>query len=93
MECTKCKKKLELNLFSYKDIENKIFYLYCDICRNKKDNIKKKQYEKNSYNEKKELSVIKCICGKSYIAFRDYHIIRHENSVCHIKKCNKILNV
>ena len=87
MECTKCKKKLELNLFSYKDIENKIFYLYCDICRNKKDNIKKKQYEKNSYNEKKELNVIKCICGKSYIAFRDYHIMRHENSVCHIKKC------
>ena len=89
MECTKCKKKLELNLFSYKDGENKIYYLYCDIGRNKQDNIKKKQYEKNSYNEKKKISIINCICGKNYIAFRDYHIIRHENSLCHIKNVTR----
>ena len=53
MECTKCKKKLELNLFSY--------------------------------NEKKKQDIINCICGKNYIAFRNFHIIRHENSWCHIK--------
>ena len=89
MECTKCKKKLELNLFSYKDVETKLYYLYCDICRNKQDNIKKKEYEKNSYNEKKKHNIINCICGKNYIAFRNYHIIRHENSSCHIKNVSR----
>ena len=45
MECTKCKKRLELEFFSYKDVENKIYYLHCNICRNKQDNIKK-QYKR-----------------------------------------------
>lgn len=89
MECTKCKKRLELNLFSYKDLTNKIFYLYCDICRNKQDNIKKKQYDKKSYNEKKNNSIINCNCGRNYVAFRNYHIIRHENSLYHIKNITK----
>ena len=42
MECTKCKKKLELIDFSYKNEQNKIFYLHCDTCRNKENNLKKK---------------------------------------------------
>ena len=35
MECSKCKKKLELQCFSYKDEKNKLFYLHCDKCRDK----------------------------------------------------------
>lgn len=89
MECTKCKKKLDLESFSYKDVNNKIYYLHCNICRNKQDNIKKKEYEKNSYNERKILNIINCSCGKNYIAFRNYHIIRHENSLFHIKNITK----
>ena len=42
MEYTKCKKRLDLSLFSYKNIEDKIYYLYCDNCREKKIMIIKK---------------------------------------------------
>lgn len=89
MECTKCKKKLDLSFFSYKDTINKIFYLHCDNCRNKQNNVKKKEYEKKSYSEKKELNIINCKCGKIFVAFRNYHIIRHENSLWHIKNISK----
>tara|TARA_B110000483_G_C17721094_1_gene360904 strand:- start:181 stop:450 length:270 start_codon:yes stop_codon:yes gene_type:complete len=85
MECTKCKKKLDLSFFSYKDIYNKIFYLHCDICRQKQDNNKKKLYENMTYLEKKENNIINCNCGKKFVAFRNYHILRHENTLFHIK--------
>lgn len=86
MECMKCKKKLDFNDFSYKNIENKIFYLHCDNCRNKiKLQKNKKNNELNNYNNIKHLKKIECICGKKYIAFRDYHIQRHEISNYHIK--------
>jgi hypothetical protein len=89
MECTKCKKRLELIEFSYKNEQNKIFYLHCDTCRNKENNLKKKSYEKNQYNEKKETCKVNCKCGKIYIAFRDYHIKRHECTLFHIKNITK----
>ena len=66
--------------------ENKIFYLHCDNCRNKiKLQKNKKNNELNNYNNIKHLKKIECICGKKYIAFRDYHIQRHEISNYHIK--------
>lgn len=89
MECTKCKKKLEFNHFSYKDIKNNIFYLHCDTCREKiKMQLNKKKIEMDFYNNIKLTKIIDCECGKKYIAFRDYHIIRHENTKMHIKNLN-----
>jgi hypothetical protein len=86
MECTKCNKKLELNCFSYKDFNNKIFYLHCDKCRDKiRKQANKKEIEKKNYNNIKETNIIECLCGKKYIAFRDYHIIRHQTTIYHIK--------
>ena len=89
MECTKCKKKLDLSLFSYKDFYKKIFYLHCDICRDKQDTSKKKEYENIKYSEKKNINVIYCNCGKTFVAFRNYHILRHENTLFHIKNISK----
>lgn len=89
MECSKCKKKLELYCFSYKDEKNKLFYLHCDKCRDKiKMQKNKKQNEKENYNNIKETNKIECVCGKIYIAFREYHIIRHENTKNHLKYIN-----
>mgnify|MGYP001027033504 CR=1 FL=1 len=89
MECTKCNKKLELNCFSYKDLNKKIFYLHCDKCRQKITmQSNKKDIEKKNYNNVKDTKIIQCLCGKKYIAFREYHIIRHENTKYHIKNIN-----
>jgi len=89
MECTKCKKRLDVSEFSYKNIEKNIYYLHCDNCRNKIYSQKnKKNREINNYNDVKEKNKIECKCGKIYIAFRDYHIKRHESSLYHIKNVN-----
>ena len=86
MECTKCHKILSIDNFSYKNVEEKIFYLHCNTCRDKvKSQINKKQSEKEQYDMVKKTNVIKCACGKSYVAFRDYHIYRHQNSKYHLE--------
>lgn len=82
MNCTKCHKNLDISYFSYKNNEKKIYYLHCNICRAKnKQNEKSKNLE--SYNFTKANNVIDCYCGKQYIAFRDYHILRHNKSKLH----------
>ena len=35
MQCTKCNVVKELNEFSFKNENEKIYYLYCDLCRSK----------------------------------------------------------
>lgn len=85
MECTKCHKILSIDNFSYKNVEKKIYYLHCNTCRDKlKSQQNKKQSEKEQYDIVKKTNVIQCACGKSYIAFRDYHIYRHQSSKYHI---------
>ena len=93
MECTKCHKILDINQFSYKNIEKKIFYLHCDKCRQKilKDKDKQIQ-EKQQYEFVKKTNIIDCECGRKYIAFRDYHIARHNNTKLHLKKIEDIRN-
>ena len=89
MECTKCKKKLDLIFFSYKNVKDKIFYLHCDNCRNKITQQKnKKNIEYINYENLKDNNKILCLCGKKYIAFREYHILRHLNSKNHINYIN-----
>tara|TARA_Y100000389_G_scaffold191910_1_gene218777 strand:+ start:113 stop:388 length:276 start_codon:yes stop_codon:yes gene_type:complete len=86
MECTKCKKRLDISYYSLKNIKNNIYYLHCDICREKINNQKnKKNIEIDNYDKTKNNKFILCKCGKEYIAFRDYHIVRHENTKYHIK--------
>jgi len=87
MECTKCKNKLDLKYFSYK--KNNLFYLHCDKCREKLQLENNKKKDKDMYNLIKETKKIECNCGKTYVAFRDYHIIRHQNSKKHLKYIDK----
>lgn len=85
MQCTKCHKVLNLTEFSYKNIKEKIYYLYCNDCRKKVIETQKKYKEqmKEDYDIKKDTNKIECECGICYIAFRDYHIRRHENTKKH----------
>jgi hypothetical protein len=82
MNCTKCHKNLDISYFNYKNEDKKIYYLHCNTCREKN---KEKEKCKNleSYNFTKANNVIDCCCGKQYIAFRDYHIARHNKSKLH----------
>ena len=85
MECTKCHKVLATDDFSYKNLAKKIYYLHCNNCREKlKKQTNKKKAEKEQYESVKEKNVIQCDCGKVYVAFRDYHIFRHQNSKYHL---------
>lgn len=87
MECTKCHKVLDKSQFSYKNIAKKIYYLHCDKCRERvKKQTNKKEQEKEQYELVKKTNVITCTCGKTYIAFRDYHIIRHNNTKYHLAR-------
>ena len=82
MECNRCKLKKNINDFSfYMKKNNKIYYLSCDNCRNKYKDIKEKQ--KQEYLNRKENNIINCECGITYIAFREYHIYRHNISKKH----------
>lgn len=86
MECTKCKKRLDISYYSLKNIKYNIYYLNCDICREKIINQKnKKDIEIYNYINTKNNKYILCKCGKEYIAFREFHIIRHESTNYHIK--------
>lgn len=84
MECTKCHKLLSVDNFSYKNIKQKIYYLHCDKCREKQNHANKKSIEKEQYEKVKTDNVIECECGRKYIAFRAYHIARHNNSFAHL---------
>lgn len=85
MECSKCHKCMHKSNFSYKNEKQKIYYLYCDKCRERVNNDDKKIKEKDQYNLIKTTNKVKCECGVTYISFRDYHTIRHFNSVRHKK--------
>jgi len=87
MECTKCKTKKTLNEYSLKNKKEKIYYSYCNSCRDRV-NIEKEKYKdiaKENYEILKKTNVIKCDCGKSFVSFRDYHIYRHNNSKYHLE--------
>lgn len=89
MECTKCHKLLTLENFSYKNLKQKILYLHCNKCREKAQNLEKKQREKEQYDFIKKTNLIHCDCGISYVSFRTYHTIRHLNSKTHKKNVQK----
>ncbi len=86
MQCTKCKEILDIQMFSYKNVDKKIYYLHCKNCRQKilnDDN--KKIREKEFYDRQKKECKINCVCGVEYVAFRDFHIMRHVKSKKHVK--------
>ena len=84
MECNRCKNKKDIEDFSYyMKNNNKIYYLSCNTCKNKSKNIKEKH--KEEYENRKNNNIINCECGIKYIAFRDYHIYRHNISKKHCK--------
>jgi hypothetical protein len=91
MECTKCRKVKNFTEFSYRNKSEKIYYLYCDDCRKNTVELQKKYKERavEEYNLRKELNVIECNCGISFVCFRDFHMYRHINS----KKHKKLLNI
>jgi hypothetical protein len=98
MECTSCHNILNLDKFSLKNEAKKIYYLHCNACREKIINDpNKKKREKEQYEKVKMNNVINCKCGIKYIAFRDYHILRHTDTQTHQiylenKNANKILH-
>jgi len=86
MQCNKCHKRLPIDNYSYyiKKNNSKIYYLSCNECRNKyleNNNIREKL--KQEYENRKNNNVINCCCGINYVAFRNYHISRHESSKKH----------
>lgn len=84
MNCTKCNKTLDISNFSYKNKEQKIYYLHCDNCRQKIISNKNKSInEKNQYENVKKSNYIECECGKKFVVFRDFHLARHYNSKKH----------
>lgn len=90
MECTRCMKILDKDKFEFKNKEKKIYYLHCIDCRMKvTKNPEKKTKEKESYEMTKLSNVIECSCGCKYVAFRDYHIMRHNASQRHIMSQKK----
>jgi len=84
MECTKCHKVKGFNV-TYKNPKDKIYYMYCDICRIKYfcDEDKYKERANIEYNMRKLENVVKCDCGINYVCFRDFHMLRHLNSKKH----------
>ena len=84
MECTHCHMYLSFDDFSYKNESKKIYYLHCNKCREKiKTN---KARNKEHYEMTKKTNVINCSCGTQFIAFREYHILRHVNTKNHLAK-------
>ena len=85
MECNKCHKIKKIDDFSYYNKNNrKIYYLNCNICKEKlTENTDIKEKQKEEYENRKINNIINCECGISYIAFREYHTIRHNNSKKH----------
>ena len=50
MECSKCHKIKDFSEFSFKKIDEQIYYLYCDECRNKTIEEQRK-YKEKAYEE------------------------------------------
>ena len=94
MECTKCRTVKNFEEFSYKNESEKIYYLYCDLCRKKTQVIQSKYKEKakENYNLKKKYNSVQCECGITYVCFRDYHIYRHINSKKHINLLKSVVD-
>ena len=94
MECTKCHNVKNFEEFSYKNESEKIYYLYCDLCRKKTQVIQSKYKEKSkeNYNLKKKYNSVQCECGITYVCFRDYHIYRHINSKKHINLLKSVVD-
>ena len=87
MECTKCHKVKPFDEFSYKNDKEKIYYMYCDMCKIKYycEEEKYKERAIQEYNTRKLQNTIKCECGIEYVCFRDFHMLRHLNSKKHKK--------
>ena len=86
LQCNKCNKRLEFEEFSYYIRKGKkIYYVNCNKCREKlvQKNEEYKKKMKAEYENRKLNNTITCECGITYIAFRDYHIQRHNNSKAH----------
>lgn len=87
MFCNKCNQNKSLECFNYYiRKQKKIYYLSCEDCKTKnkekKEEIKQKQ--KEEYEKRKETNLIYCECGGIYVAFREHHILRHNNSKQHL---------
>lgn len=80
MECSLCKKIYPKENFKKED--SNIYYLRCHICRTKSNS---KEYNKTYYEYTKKTNIIICDCGAEYVAFRNYHITRHKNSLKHLQ--------
>ena len=85
MECTKCHLRKDVSEFSLKNVKENIYYLHCNKCRDQviRAQHKYKEKMKEEYEIKKLTHVIECECGISFVAFRDFHTIRHVNSKHH----------
>lgn len=87
MECSKCHSIKNFCDFSFKKIEEKIYYMHCEKCRIKiieeQQKYKEKAYEE--YNMRKINNIMECECGCKYVCFRDFHMYRHVNSKKHKK--------
>ncbi len=85
MQCSCCKKILDKDKFSLKNEDKKIYYLHCNNCREKLKTSRpdKQKQEKQRYEKLKKDARIECNCGSVYVAFRDFHILRHLNTLKH----------
>ena len=94
MECTKCHIRKDISEFSLKNEKENIYYLYCNLCRQKTNNSCKKYKDKakENYELKKIDNCIKCDCGTSFVCFRDFHLTRHLNSRSHKNYVNLTKN-
>lgn len=91
MECTQCHKILDIRHFAYKNEVKKIYYQHCNACREKiRKSAEQKARDKENYEIQKIGNIIQCRCGKKFIAFRDYHVMRHLHSKNHISTMSKI---
>lgn len=91
MECTRCHRVLGRDDFSLKNVKKNLYYVNCNKCREKvKRDVNKAANEKMQYEDVKQREQIECACGKTYIAFRDYHILRHNSTKWHTERTRDI---
>ena len=88
MYCNTCKQNKNLECYNFYIRKNKkIYYVSCNECRNKRKEKEeeRKKIMKEEYLKRKENNIVECECGTIYIAFREYHIFRHLNTINHKK--------
>ena len=83
MQCSSCKKNLDFDDFSLN--KHNIYYMRCNKCKQNEDPDFIKQRNKEYYEFTKKNNVINCNCGSQFIAFREYHVMRHINSKRHLE--------